>query len=205
MAATSRSLTCRGCGLAKRMRSTPGISWTASSSPPKSHSSIVWRLVVIHDLPEQLHLAVAGLCGGTYFRQNLGLRAHAFLPSGVRHNAETAVLVAPFDDGYPRPDRVAASRHSEWKRHIVLSAQVYLHVTGVGSLFEQHRQQPHPARSNDNVDQPGALQKRCAFLLRHASRHGHYGIVARARGPTGGVRRGGYRACLRPAPSRCMC
>lgn len=81
-----------------------------------------------------------------------------------------------------------------------MSAQVYLHVTGVGSLFEQHRQQPHPARSNDNVDQPGALQKRCAFLLRHASRHGHYGIVPELAAQLAEFAEAGIELVLGPLP-----
>ena len=44
IARSSRFVTCRGCGLANRIRSIPGMSWTASRSPAKSHaeSSGAW-------------------------------------------------------------------------------------------------------------------------------------------------------------------
>ena len=58
--AMSRDDTWRGCGLANRIRSMPGTSWTASSSPAKSHAGLVGRLVVVDDLAEQLDLPSPG-------------------------------------------------------------------------------------------------------------------------------------------------
>src|SRR5581483_12528001 len=61
-------------------------------------AGIVRRLVVVDDLPEQLHLAMPrrGRLGD--LRQNVVLRAHPLVPARVGDDAEAAELVAPFDD-----------------------------------------------------------------------------------------------------------
>ena len=146
--------------------------------PSKITILIVWRLVVIHNLPEQLHLPMAGFGSGSNFGQDFGLGPHALLAPGVRHDAETAVLVAALDDRDPRAHRVAPSRHPERKRHIVSGAEVNLDLPGLGGLLDQQWQHPDAARSDDHVDETGALQERGTLLLRHAPRDRHDRFVA---------------------------
>ena len=44
-------------------------------------SRVVWRLVVIHDLAEQLNLATSVLDGVPHFRKDVRLRPHPFVPA----------------------------------------------------------------------------------------------------------------------------
>src|SRR5688572_12786219 len=60
---------------------------------------IVWRLVMVHDLAQELDLADAGVGRMPGFCNDIGCRSHALMPSGVRDDAECAELVAAFDDG----------------------------------------------------------------------------------------------------------
>ena len=73
-------------------------------------AGIVRRLVVVDDLPEQLDLAAARVDGLADVRQDVGLGAHALVAARVRHDAEGAVVVAPFDDRDVRLDGIAAPR-----------------------------------------------------------------------------------------------
>ena len=75
-----------------------------------------------------------------------------------------------------------------------------LHVTVSGSLFEQHRQQPHPAAFQRRRRPARSVQKRCAFLLRHASRHGHYGVVPELAAQLAEFAEAGIELVLGPLP-----
>ena len=85
---------------------------------------IVRRLIVVDDLPEQLDLAVPLVRGMSHFVEDVALRAHALVPARVRHDAERAELVAAFDDGDVRLDRIVAPRHAERKRHVLVRVDV---------------------------------------------------------------------------------
>src|SRR5262249_2365785 len=91
---------------------------------------IVWGLVVIYDLAEQLNLLPARLPRPPHIRGDVCLAAHPYVTSRVRYDAEGAVGVAPFDDRHIRLHRVAAPRDPQWKRHVVPRADVDLRERG---------------------------------------------------------------------------
>ena len=82
---------------------------------------IVGRLVVVDDLPEQLHFACARRRRLADLGQDVGLRPHPLVPARVRHDAEAAELVAAFDDRDVGLDGIAAPRHAQRKRHVVVA------------------------------------------------------------------------------------
>ncbi len=82
-------------------------------------AGIVGRLVVIHDLPEQLHFPGAGRHGMPRVGNDVGDRPHPFMPARVRHDAERAEFVAALDDRHVRLDRIAPARNPQRKRHVV--------------------------------------------------------------------------------------
>ena len=79
---------------------------------------VVGGLVVIHDLPEQLHFLEAAACRVAHFREDLRFRPHPLVAARVRDHAEAAVLVAAFDDCHPGANRIArgASARTETRR-----------------------------------------------------------------------------------------
>ena len=147
--------------------------------PREVARGIVRRLVVVDDLPEQLHLASARRCCFPRLGENLGLRPHPFVPTRVRHDAEAAVLVAPFDDCHPCPHGIVASRKRKRERHVVYAPRSIRISPEAAGLFDEHGQHPHPACADDDVDGAGAPQQPRALLLRHASRNGDERPVAR--------------------------
>jgi hypothetical protein len=136
---------------------------------------IVGRLVVIDDLAEQLHLAPAGIGRLPYVRQDVGLCAHPFVPARVRHDAERAVVVAPFDDRDVRLDGIGAPRDPERERHVVPRIDLDLGERRARSFFDEGRQHLQPLRPHDDVDDMAIrfLQEGVAFLLCDAAGHGH--------------------------------
>src|SRR5688572_14622980 len=60
---------------------------------------VVRRLVVIHDLAEQLNFAMPLARRLPNFSQDVALRPHPLRSAGIGHHAERAEFVAPFDDG----------------------------------------------------------------------------------------------------------
>ena len=144
---------------------------------------IVGRLVVIDDLAEQLHLAMAGRRRLPDFRHDVGLRPHSLVPARVRDDAEAAELVAPLDDGHQRLDRIAASRDAERKGDVIVRVQIDEGRDGASSrgarLLDQHRQAPNRLRAHDDVGDAGQPREDAwALLLGHAAGNGHDGIVA---------------------------
>src|ERR1017187_493156 len=81
---------------------------------------VIRRLIVVDNLPEELDFAMSRIGRVFHFGQNVRDRPHAFVSSGVRHDAERAEFVASFDNGDPRPYRVAMTHHAEGKRDIVV-------------------------------------------------------------------------------------
>ena len=82
-------------------------------------AGIVRRLIVIHDLPEELNLLPARCDGVPNVGEDVGFGAHPLVAAGVRHHAERAVVVAAFDDGDVGLDRIPAPRDSKRKRDVV--------------------------------------------------------------------------------------
>jgi hypothetical protein len=68
---------------------------------------VVWRLIVIHYLPEELHLAAAAVGCVSHVSQYLGFRAHPLVPTGIRHDTESAKIVTAFNNCYVGPHRIA--------------------------------------------------------------------------------------------------
>src|SRR5262245_54961709 len=91
----------------------------------------------------------------------------------VRHDAETAVLVAAFDDGHPRADTVGAPRQTERKRNVVVRAEIDLRAPLGLRLRNQHRQHARAASANYNVHLRRTLEQRRAFLLGDAPGNGN--------------------------------
>jgi hypothetical protein len=90
---------------------------------------IVRRLIVIHDLAEQLDFAVPAARGLDHFVQNVALRSHALVPACVRDDAERAELVAALNDGDVSLHRIETPRDAERKPHIFI--RVYVDESGV--------------------------------------------------------------------------
>src|SRR5262245_24449153 len=90
----------------------------------KVASRVVWRLVVIHDLAEQLNLATSVLDGVLHFRKDVRLRSHPFVPAGVRNDTERAVVVAPFYNRDVRLYGVCTPGDPQRKADIVHGADV---------------------------------------------------------------------------------
>src|SRR5687767_4379035 len=67
---------------------------------------IVGGLVMVHDLAEELYLPGARIRGLPCLRDNVGRLPHSFMSPGVRHDAERAELIAAFDDGDVRLERI---------------------------------------------------------------------------------------------------
>ena len=139
----------------------------------KSHAGIVRRVVVVDDLPEQLHFAVAAGGRLAHLGQDVGLRAHPLVAARVRHDAEAAELVAALDDRHVRLDRIAAPRHAERKRHIVVRIEVDVHAgpacarSACSTSIGRRRIACVPTMTSAT---PGErLQDRLAFLLRDAA------------------------------------
>src|SRR2546428_4852978 len=121
----------------------------------------------------------------THFRHDVGLGTHPLVSARVRDHAEAAELVAPFDDGHVRLDRIAPSRDPERPPHIIARTQIENACATASVLstrpdgIDEQRQAANRLRPEDDVcDARRPLQDRRAFLLRHASRHGDDRVVA---------------------------
>src|SRR5438128_938731 len=102
----------------------------------------VWRLIVVHNLPEQLHFHVSGLSRLAHLSHDVSLRTHPFLAPRVRHDAEAAKFVAPFDDGYVGLHRILPPRDPQWKTDIVVRIDVDERRGRPGALsrlLDEHR------------------------------------------------------------------
>src|SRR6188768_4298717 len=120
--------------------------------PGEIARTVIRSLIVIDNLPKQLHLTVPGLRRRPDLGEDLRLRSHPLLATSVRNHAEAAVLIAALNDRHPRPHWVAATRHGERKRDIVFGAEVDLYLAGLCCLLQQHRQHPNAPRPDDDVD-----------------------------------------------------
>ncbi len=101
-------------------------------------------------------------------------RPHALVAARVRHDAERAELVAPFDDGDVRLRRIGAARDAEREGHVIERIDVDERASagarrGRARLLEQHRQPLDVLRTDDDVDGRGAGEDRLALLLGDAS------------------------------------
>ena len=141
---------------------------------------VVRRLVVVHDLAEQLHFASAVRRGLADLRQDVGLRPHALVAARVRDDAEAAELVAAFDDRDVRLHRVVPPRHPERKRHIVVRVEIEQRRTAAfarpaPTSIGSRRMAWVPMTTSAT---PGErLKMRRAFLLRHAAGDGDNRVV----------------------------
>src|SRR5262245_14100164 len=86
---------------------------------------IVRRLIVIHDLPEELYFHATAVGDLADLREDVRHRPHAFVAARVRHDTESTEVVAAFNDRHERTHRISASHDTERKRHVVLSADVH--------------------------------------------------------------------------------
>ena len=80
---------------------------------------IVGRLVVIHDLAEELNLLRAGVDRLPGLGEDGGDRTHPLVPARVGDDAEGAELIAALDDGDVGLERVAAASDAERERDVV--------------------------------------------------------------------------------------
>jgi hypothetical protein len=116
---------------------------------------IVGRLVVVHDLPEELDLAMALVGRLADLGENLRRRPHPLVAPGVRHHAEGAELVAAFDDVDVGLHRVRPARDPERERHVLVRVDVDLRTDGVlQRTGHQHRQLLDPLGAHHHVDEP---------------------------------------------------
>src|SRR5512132_2457702 len=140
---------------------------------------IVWRLVVIHDLSQQLHFPMPRSGRLPDFVEDVSHRTHAFVAARVRHHAEGAEVVAALDDVHVGLDGIGAARDSERKRDIIMRVDVDcgMRVRPRLRLFHEHRQHLEALRAQDDVDIFRALAKRGPFLLRNAAGDGEHGTT----------------------------
>ena len=162
---------CRGWGDAKRIRSTPGTSFTSASSCGKSHRAIVGGLIVIHNLSEQLNLLTTAGHRIRDIRQDVALRAHPLVAARIRYDAECAVVVTALDNRDVCLDRVGAAGDAKRKRDVIPRIDVNFGKRRSGRPLEQDRQRFQPLGPDDDVDEVtvGVLEQRLPFLLRNAS------------------------------------
>ena len=141
---------------------------------------IVGRLVVIHDLPEELNLLPPRRHGVAHIGQDVGLGAHALVPARVRHHAERAVVVAAFDDGDVRLEWIAAPRDSKRKRHVVPGIDIDFGGGGLRRVRDQDGQHLELLRSDDDVDDVAVrfAKQGLAFLLCDAAGDGDHRAMA---------------------------
>ena len=137
---------------------------------------IVRRLVVIHDLAEELHLAAAAGRRLAHVGKNLGLGAHPLVTARIRDHAERAEVVAAFDDGDVGAHRIAAPHHPQRKRRFLVRVfdREWLldrsRPTPARLRLREHRQHLHLLRADHDIDDAGGtLDQLLAFLLRHAA------------------------------------
>ena len=174
MAAIIRGVTCRGCGLANRIRASPSIACKRSSSRREVAGRVVGGLIVIDDLPEQLDFASAGVHGMARLGYDVRRRPHALVTARVRHDTERTEFVATFDDGDVGLHRIEAASDPQWKRDIAHGIDIELRTElprGLNRGADEHRQALHALGADDDVDGLRALQQPLTFLLRDASRH----------------------------------
>ena len=174
----------------------PGM-WTREPDPVKARDlvealqqssevagGIVWRLVMVHDLSEELDLFGSRVSRVLRLGDDVAHWTHALLPARIRDDAEGAELVAPFDDRHVRLERIEAPRDPEWKRDVVERIQ----IQGRGSMpavrvtfdrtIHQHRQALDVLRPDDHVDGARSREDGVTFLLRDASGDGDNRAVA---------------------------
>ena len=103
----------------------------------------------------------------------------AFRAARHRHHAESAPLVAAFNDGQIGAEAVVAP--GEFRLEAILGVQIqpfYPAVSGL-NLRQQLRQLRIAGRTAHQAHLRGALEKALAFLLRHAPQHAD-DLVSRA-------------------------
>src|SRR6188508_2822717 len=86
--------------------------------PREIAGGIVGRLVMVHDLPEQLYFRMPAGGRVADFGEDVGFGPHALMAARIGHDAEAAKFVAPLDDGDIRLHRVGASRDAERERDV---------------------------------------------------------------------------------------
>ena len=207
MAAISRSVTWRGCGLAKRIRSMPGTSLTRASNSGEVARRIVRRLVVIHDLAEQLHLDVAAS------RLPRGPRRGCRRPGrmrswprvyGTTQNAQNSLqpsmIVTQARTG---SDGLATPSGNE------TSSCGSMSMRGVRACAPRRatsaRQLLQALRADDDVDARSRARAARAFLLRHATGDGDDRRRAGRCGGLADFAEPRIAASLRRSRARCRC
>ena len=174
--------------------------------PGEVAGRIVGRLVVVHDLAEELHLPAPASAASPHLGQDLGLRPHALVAARVRHHAEAAVLVAAFDDRHPRADRIAAARQAERKRDVVVRAEVDLRrgasrrPARPASAASATRRVPTTTST-----MRGALEQRLALPAARRSRRRRRSGRGRSPRRARAARRAACTASPRRARARCTC
>ena len=165
-------------------------------------AGVVWRLVVIDDLPEQLDFARTRCDRLTRVGHDLGNRTHPLVPARVRHHAERAELVAPLDDchvrpaGRPRRAIPSGNDTSSWARYrpaVSAAEPRWPRSTSIGS-----RRMFCVPMTTSTAD--GSAENAVAFLLRDAAGDGNDRTRPFVLGPLTDLAQAGEQLLLRPLP-----
>jgi hypothetical protein len=135
-------------------------------------------LVVIHDLPEEVNLAVSLRRGAPGFLDDFGGRSHALMSSGVWNNTESAEVVTPLDDRYVRPYRVVSDCDAKRKGNVIVGMYINLMLRSTLSLLHKHWEALERLRADDDIYVRGSGEYLVPFLLSHASDDCHHGTAS---------------------------
>ena len=129
----------------------------------------VRRLIVVHDLPQQMYFAASG--GGSFgdLRNNLRGRPHPLVAARVRDDAEGAEVVTSLDNGDERLDRITSNCNAERKRDVFVRVDVDLGDAAATGSLDGARQSGECAGPNDDIDHWRPVEELIPFLLRHAA------------------------------------
>ncbi len=127
--------------------------------------------VVIHDLPENLDLRIAGVGQTARFFQDQMAGTAAFGTARERHHAEGALLIAPLDDGEIGAEGIVAAGQLRFESFVGIGIEAGDPPIAGFQLCQQLRQAPVAGRSHHQADVRRLLEDVRALLLRYASQH----------------------------------
>ena len=136
---------------------------------------VVWRLVVVDDLSEQLDFPGARVDRVARLGDDVGSRPHALVAARVRDDAEGAEFVAAFDDGDVGLDGIEASRDAKRERDVAERVEIEDRRRTVGSVnraVHEYRETLQVLRADDHVHRVRTREDPVALLLRHAAGDG---------------------------------
>lgn len=137
--------------------------------------AVVWRVVVIDDLPQELNLRMAGGRGLFDFSKDVDNRPHSLVPPSVGDHAKRTELVTALDNRHVSTDRIISASKTQGETDVFVRLDVD-QGAGVLSPFRrqnQLRQLPQSLGAHNHIHEVGALGDAAALLLRDASGHGH--------------------------------